>query len=186
MEKYKTLLSNANGAWPSSLGPLVNKVKEYQVETIVDSLCNNMVSDKEQLRDISSIGYLVMSCSQGLFNKLMDTLLEELAKNSSTSTTRTYIQCIGTISRQAGHRMGDHLERLMPLMVEYCRVEDDELREHCLQGFESLLRRCPKELAPHVPMIMKICLEYICYDPNYNYDDEDDENSMDMDRDSGG
>lgn len=31
-------------------------MKEYQVETIVDSLCANMVSDKEQLRDISSIG----------------------------------------------------------------------------------------------------------------------------------
>lgn len=39
-----------------SLGPLVNKVKDYQVETIVDALCTNMVSDKEQLRDISSIG----------------------------------------------------------------------------------------------------------------------------------
>ena len=39
-----------------SLGPLVNKVKEYQVETIVDALCTNMISDKEQLRDISSIG----------------------------------------------------------------------------------------------------------------------------------
>eukprot|EP00057_Strongylocentrotus_purpuratus_P025808 XP_011680282.1 PREDICTED: cullin-associated NEDD8-dissociated protein 1-like isoform X1 [Strongylocentrotus purpuratus] len=38
------------------LGPLVSKVKEYQVETIVDTLCNNMLSDKEQLRDISSIG----------------------------------------------------------------------------------------------------------------------------------
>jgi len=38
------------------LGPLVNKVKDYQVETIVDALCTNMVSDKEQLRDISSIG----------------------------------------------------------------------------------------------------------------------------------
>lgn len=38
------------------LGPLVNKVKEFQVETIVDSLCSNMVSDNEQLRDISSIG----------------------------------------------------------------------------------------------------------------------------------
>ena len=37
------------------LGPLVSKVKEYQVETIVDTLCNNMVGDKEQLRDISSI-----------------------------------------------------------------------------------------------------------------------------------
>lgn len=39
-----------------SLGPLVNKVKEYQVDTIVEALCTNMVSDKEQLRDISSIG----------------------------------------------------------------------------------------------------------------------------------
>ncbi|KAL3213226.1 hypothetical protein MRX96_035570 [Rhipicephalus microplus] len=38
------------------LGPLVNKVKDYQVETIVDSLCNNMMSEKEQLRDISSMG----------------------------------------------------------------------------------------------------------------------------------
>ena len=39
-----------------SLGPLVSKVKEYQVETMVDTLCSNMVSDKEQLRDISSMG----------------------------------------------------------------------------------------------------------------------------------
>jgi len=38
------------------LGPLVTKVKELQVETIVEHLCTNMCSDKEQLRDISSIG----------------------------------------------------------------------------------------------------------------------------------
>ena len=36
----------------------MNKVKEFQVETIVDTLCSNMLSDKEQLRDISSIGEL--------------------------------------------------------------------------------------------------------------------------------
>lgn len=48
--------------WFCSLGPLVNKVKEYQVETIVDSLCSNMVSDKEQLRDISSIGLKTVIC----------------------------------------------------------------------------------------------------------------------------
>ena len=41
-----------------SLGPLVNKVKDVQVETIVDTLCSNMLSEKEQLRDISSIGEL--------------------------------------------------------------------------------------------------------------------------------
>ena len=42
-----------------SLGPLVCKVKEYQVEWIVDTLCTNMASDKEQLRDISSIGMFI-------------------------------------------------------------------------------------------------------------------------------
>ena len=35
---------------------MVSKVKELQVETIVDALCSNMLSDKEQLKDISSIG----------------------------------------------------------------------------------------------------------------------------------
>lgn len=252
------------------LGPLVNKVKEYQVETIVDTLCNNMVSEKEQLRDISSIGlktviselppsstglvasickkitgrlsnaiakqedvsvqlealdilsdllsrfggllisfhpsiqdallpqlasprlavrkrsitaigYLVMSCNQNLFNKLINMLLDELIQNFTTSTTRTYIQCIAAISRQAGHRFGEHLERVMPLVVEYCAVDDDELREYCLQAFESFVRRCPKEITPHVNTIIEICLQYLCYDPNYNYDD-DDEDSMDMDR----
>lgn len=39
-----------------SLAPLVSKVKEPQVETMVDTLCSNMMSDKEQLRDISSMG----------------------------------------------------------------------------------------------------------------------------------
>ncbi|KAF8766423.1 Cullin-associated NEDD8-dissociated protein 1 like protein [Argiope bruennichi] len=255
------------------LGPLVNKVKEYQVETIVDTLCNNMVSEKEQLRDISSIGlktvigelspastnlvasickkitgrlsnaiakqedisvqlealdilsdllsrfggllisfhlsiqeallpqlasprlavrkrsitaigYLVMSCNQNLFNKLIDVLLEELSQNNNTSTTRTYIQAIAAISRQAGHRFGEHLERVMPIVVQYCAVEDDELREYCLHAFESFVRRCPKEISPHVSTIVKLCLQYLCYDPNYNYDDdEEDENGMDMEKD---
>ena len=40
----------------SSLGPLVRKVKEFQIELIIDTLCANMLSDKEQLKDISSIG----------------------------------------------------------------------------------------------------------------------------------
>lgn len=42
--------------WTFSLAPLVSKVKEPQVEVMVDILCTNMTSDKEQLRDISSMG----------------------------------------------------------------------------------------------------------------------------------
>lgn len=66
------------GAFVSlSLGPLVSKVKEYQVETIVDTLCTNMLSDKEQLRDISSIG--------------LKTVIGELPPASSGTNTQTLV-----------------------------------------------------------------------------------------------
>uniref|UniRef100_A0A8C6JW01 Uncharacterized protein n=1 Tax=Melopsittacus undulatus TaxID=13146 RepID=A0A8C6JW01_MELUD len=251
------------------LGPLVGKVKEYQVETIVDTLCTNMLSDKEQLRDISSIGlktviselpptstgttmtanvckkitaqltgaigkqedvsvqlealdilsdmlsrlggtlysfhssilncllpqltsprlavrkraiialgHLVLTCSGSIFSELTEHLLAELKRNESTSTTRTYIQCVAGISRQAGHRIGEHLEKIIPLIVQYCNVEDDELREYCFQAFESFVRRCPKEMDPHIPNVMGLCLKYITFDPNYNYDNEEEEEMM--------
>lgn len=250
------------------LGPLVNKVKEYQVETIVDSLCANMISDKEQLRDISSIGlktviselplvssslaanvckritgklsnaiekqedvsvqlealdiladllsrfggllvtfhtvilssllpqlrsprqavrkrtivalsHLVLSCNPQLYDKLIDYLLENLSSNVNTSTTRTIIQCIASICRQAGHRFGEHIERIVPLIVTYTYEDDDELREHCLQAFEAFVHRCPKEISPHIGTITHLCLQYITYDPNYNYDDDDNEGNED-------
>ncbi|XP_054693741.1 cullin-associated NEDD8-dissociated protein 1-like isoform X5 [Grus americana] len=259
-----------------SLGPLVGKVKEYQVETIVDTLCTNMLSDKEQLRDISSIGlktviselppastgstmtanvckkitaqltgaigkqedvsvqlealdilsdmlsrlggtlysfhssilncllpqltsprlavrkraiialgHLVLTCSGNIFSELTEHLLAELKKNESTSTTRTYIQCVAGISRQAGHRIGEHLEKIIPLIVQYCNVEDDELREYCFQAFESFVRRCPKEIDPHIPGVMGLCLKYITFDPNYNYDNEEEEEEEMMETENG-
>ena len=60
-------------------------------------------------------------------------LLEELASSQDLSTTRTYIQALGSLCRQAGHRFGDHVERVMPLVMNYARQEDDELKEHVLQ-----------------------------------------------------
>ena len=58
--------------------------------------------------------------------------------------------------RQAGHRVGQHLERIVPLIVKFCQVEDDELREYCLQAFESFVRRCPKEISPHINTVCMI------------------------------
>ncbi|XP_071351490.1 cullin-associated NEDD8-dissociated protein 2 [Trachinotus anak] len=254
------------------LAPLVSKVKEPQVETMVDTLCSNMVSDKEQLRDISSmglktviaelplsssgltltasvckkitsqligamgkqedvsvqlealdilsdmlgrlsgalvsfhssllssllpqltsprmavrkrsilaLGHLVPCCSPALFSQLTEHLLTELAKGPPTSVTRTYIQCLATISRQGGHRVGEHLEKLIPMVVKFTSVDDDELREYCFQAFEAFIRRCPKEMSPHVAAVTKLCLKFMTFDPNYNYDDdEEEEDSMDI------
>uniref|UniRef100_A0A8P4K735 TATA-binding protein interacting (TIP20) domain-containing protein n=1 Tax=Dicentrarchus labrax TaxID=13489 RepID=A0A8P4K735_DICLA len=248
------------------LAPLVSKVKEPQVETMVDTLCSNMMSDKEQLRDISSmglktviaelplsssasvckkitsqligamgkqedvsvqlealdilsdmlgsgalvsfhssllssllpqltsprmavrkrsimaLGHLVPCCSPALFSQLTEHLLTELSKAPPTSMTRTYIQCLATISRQGGHRVGEHLEKLIPMVVKFTSVEDDELREYCFQAFEAFIRRCPKEMSPHVATITQLCLKFMTFDPNYNYDDdeEEEEDSMDI------
>ncbi|KAL7408300.1 hypothetical protein ABVT39_021203 [Epinephelus coioides] len=255
------------------LAPLVSKVKEPQVETMVDTLCSNMVSDKEQLRDISSmglktviaelplsssgltltvsvckkitsqligamgkqedvsvqlealdilsdmlgrlsgalvsfhssllssllpqltssrmavrkrsilaLGHLVPCCSPALFSQLTEHLLTELTKGPPTSMTRTYIQCLATISRQGGHRVGEHLEKLIPMVVKFTSVEDDELREYCFQAFEAFIRRCPKEMSPHVATVTQLCLKFMTFDPNYNYDheEEEEEDSMDI------
>lgn len=253
------------------LAPLVSKVKEPQVETMVDTLCSNMMSDKEQLRDISSmglktviaelplstagvsltagvckkitsqligamgkqedvsvqlealdilsdmlgrlsgalvsfhgsllssllpqltssrmavrkrsilaLGHLVPSCSPALFSQLTEHLMTELVKAPPTSLSRTYIQCLATISRQGGHRVGEHLEKLIPMVVKLTSVEDDELREYCFQAFEAFLRRCPKEMSPHISTVTQLCLKFMTYDPNYNYDDEEEEDSMDV------
>lgn len=68
----------------SSLGPLVNKVKEYQVEGIVDTLCANMLSDTEQLRDISSIG--------------LKTVISELPLGSNTLAANVCKKITGKLS----------------------------------------------------------------------------------------
>jgi cullin-associated NEDD8-dissociated protein 1 len=103
-----------------------------------------------------------MSCDHTLYLKLINMLLEELSASngggSSTQNTRTYIQAIGAVCRQAGHRFGNHVERVVPLVLKYAQVEDDELREHCLQACENMVYKCGKEISPHIPAITKLCL----------------------------
>ena len=74
------------------------------------------------------------------------------------------------VSRQAGHRFGENVERVVPSLIQFINVDDDELREFCLQAFEALVQKCPKEMASHVPTLTNICLELLAYDPNYNYE----------------
>ena len=62
----------------------------------------------------------------------------------------------------------------MPLVLNYARREDDELKEHVLQACEAMVSKCGSEISCHIPGIVALCLEYITYDPNYNYDDDED------------
>lgn len=245
----------------------MNKVKEGQVETIVDTLCTNMVSNNEQLRDISSIGlktviselpqnssslvpnvcqritgklsnaikmddvsvqlealdilsdllsrfgdllipfhevilealvpqlgsarqavrkrtivalsFLLTTCSTDAYNQVIVHLLTGLEKPQNPGTVRTYIQCLASICRQAGHRMC-HIDRVMQLLNQYSQRDDDEIREFCLQACEAFVQRCPEAIKPHIPSIVDLCLKYITYDPNYNYEADDGEPGFQM------
>uniref|UniRef100_A0A2K6U865 Cullin associated and neddylation dissociated 2 (putative) n=1 Tax=Saimiri boliviensis boliviensis TaxID=39432 RepID=A0A2K6U865_SAIBB len=132
-------------------------------------------------RAVGALGHLAAACSTELFVELADHLLEQLPgprAPTSPAAIRTLIQCLGSVGRQAGHRLGAHLDRLVPLVEDFCNLDDDELRESCLQAFEAFLRRCPKEMGPHVPNVTSLCLQYVKHDPNYNYDSDEDEEQM--------
>ena len=138
-------------------------------------------------RSILALGHLVVSCDLNLYNRIMCMLLDELANverqadNAGAMNTRTYIQAIGAVCRNAGHRFGDHVEKVVPIVLRLAAREDEEMREHCLQVCESMVYKCGKEITPHVASITNLCLEYICYDPNYNYEEDADEDMDDMD-----
>uniref|UniRef100_A0AAX7USI8 TATA-binding protein interacting (TIP20) domain-containing protein n=1 Tax=Astatotilapia calliptera TaxID=8154 RepID=A0AAX7USI8_ASTCA len=153
--------------------------------SLLSSLLPQLTSPRMAVRkrSILALGHLVPCCSPALFSQLTEHLMKELAKGPPTSMTRTYIQCLATISRQGGHRVGEHLEKLIPMVVKFTGVEDDELREYCFQAFEAFIRRCPKEMSPHIATVTQLCLKYMTFDPNYNYDDneEEDEDRMDID-----
>lgn len=53
-------------------------------------------------------------------------------------------------SRQSGHKFGEYIEKFVPLILRCSKEEDDELREFCLQAFESFVMRCPKEITPNI------------------------------------
>ena len=51
-----SVTGQCNRLYSCSLAPLVRKIRDTQIETIVNTLATNMFSDSERLRDISSVG----------------------------------------------------------------------------------------------------------------------------------
>lgn len=37
--------------------------------------------------------------------------------------------------------LGEHLQKIIPMVVKFFNVEDDELRENCFQAFEAFVRK---------------------------------------------
>jgi cullin-associated NEDD8-dissociated protein 1 len=103
------------------------------------------------------------------------------------------IGTVGTISRTVGYRLGRYLDKIVPLFLRFCGSAEEEgeeessnseaaneLREQCFSGIESVLTRCPGEVAPFIPDILRVALSFVKYDPNYSYDEDNNEEEGEM------
>jgi cullin-associated NEDD8-dissociated protein 1 len=141
-------------------------------------------------RATASLGSLAICLSDPLLKRLTETLLGRIESPGDGAEVRTLIQTIGSISRTVGYRMGKDLDQIVPLFLkcigdpedeEQQNEEANELRENCLQGFESFVLRCPREVTPHLSEIMGVCQAFLQFDPNYTYGSDEDEDMQDED-----
>lgn len=155
-------------------------------------------------RSMNALSYLLACCSDDLFSVTIARVIQALqdlapqslqeaqerfSSNSSVcASSKTLLQCIATIIRVAGHRSNEEqLNRVMPIIHTFCQINDDELREYCLQAYEAYVRRCPMIVSSSLGDIINVCLRNVSHDPNYNYDEDDtDDEAMDMDGDDEG
>ncbi|KXS21550.1 TIP120-domain-containing protein [Gonapodya prolifera JEL478] len=129
-------------------------------------------------RAATALGVLVGNEGDAEFAETVYELVKrasEKEKKGDWERLRTVLQAVGVLSRYSASRIGAHLDVIVPLVIKYAAVEDDELREICLQTLEILVLRCPSEITAHVGNIISLSLDYLKYDPNYAGDDDDEE-----------
>lgn len=172
-----------------------NRVMQWaDQENMTSSLLNLLKSKqyKSSLRKkvIACIGVLASVLADRQLDSLMRTLLADVRSATTKADKQKYIQCISTVSRNVGFRIGSHLRDIAPLFLQIVNQsteqdvnmdgeseKDHEVVENCLNAFESLVLRCSKEVTPHLEELCSAILHLISYDPNF-YNNVDDENGM--------
>ena len=149
-----------------------------------ECLYPNLKHDRMAVRKkaINAISNLVVNSSGDMFYELFEVLLKSCSKENRTnlSVVCTTVQCISAVTRKAGHRLSEPIIRnVIPVMLELIEIDNSDetcdIKESCLQTFEALIRRCPKEVEAYSDVIIHTSLKYLCYDPNYSYDNDDDD-----------
>ncbi|KAF0545102.1 TATA-binding protein interacting [Gigaspora margarita] len=176
------ILSELLARFGSSVGNNVASQKRIQ-NVLVPLLSHSRPAFRK--RTTIALGNLVTHTPDELFNELVQKLLAEFERaQNQKDNLKTLVQCVGTLSRSSAPRLGKYLPQFLPLVFDNININDDELRENCLQALESFVLRCPTEITPNINTIIDLALVYLKYDPNYNSDDmADDDDDANMDED---
>ena len=87
-----------------------------------------------------------------LEGQLVGAVLEQMmADGLKPELRRTYVQTVSAISRSGGYRLGNQLDRVVPLVLTQCMpagvTDDAEMLEACLQV--ALALRLTPSPSPH-------------------------------------
>ncbi|KAI9208792.1 Cullin-associated NEDD8-dissociated protein 1 [Polychytrium aggregatum] len=155
-------------------------------ETLIPLLRHNRPAVRK--RSTLAISILVTTASDKIFVDFISYIRDSLtgeAKGSNAEQIRTFVGCVGTLSRYDPQRLGPHLSTFVPIILQFIQHDDEDLREVCLQTLESFVLRCPSEITDFLPDVISTALVNIKYDPNYagTDDEDDDDEEMDVDED---
>lgn len=123
--------------------------------------------------------------SQAIFDHLIaDTVDPPLRAGASVEEQRTVVLLLGAIARYAPSQAATVILATVPAVLSLADVEDEELRENCLQvkfyvdlthrlqpddqcikTLEALVLRCPSDMTPFIPGTISIGTKLIKYDP---------------------
>mmetsp|Transcript_74560 Transcript_74560/g.230433 ORF Transcript_74560/g.230433 Transcript_74560/m.230433 type:complete len:1277 (+) Transcript_74560:76-3906(+) len=174
-----------------------NRVMQWSDQESMQTSLLNLLKPKQyksslRKKVIACIGALSSVLADRQLDSLMKMLLSDVRSASTKAEKQKYIQCISTVSRNVGFRIGQHLRDIAPLflqIVNQATEEDDamdgdnekdhEVVENCLNAFESFVLRCSKEVAPHLDELCNVILNLIAYDPNFYDTGDGGDNAMD-------
>eukprot|EP00930_Biecheleria_cincta_P085975 TRINITY_DN75343_c0_g1_i1.p1 TRINITY_DN75343_c0_g1~~TRINITY_DN75343_c0_g1_i1.p1 ORF type:complete len:1277 (-),score=337.39 TRINITY_DN75343_c0_g1_i1:197-4027(-) len=171
-----------------------NRVMQWSDQDNMATSLLNLLKPKQhksslRKKVISCIGALSSVLADRQLDNLMRTLLADVRAATAKAEKQKYIQCISTVSRNVGFRIGQHLKEIAPLFLQIVNQatqedvsmegdneKDHEVVENCLNAFECFVLRCSKEIAPHLDELCAVVLSLISYDPNF-YDSGDNQDA---------
>ncbi|CEL92370.1 unnamed protein product [Vitrella brassicaformis CCMP3155] len=124
--------------------------------------------------------------SEQQLHGLIGVLVQRVRSANCTKLDKqVYIQCVATVCRHVGPRIGSHLTDIGPLFLSDEDTAMDggdkeavhEMLESCLTAIESLVIKCTQQMRPYLHKLLHKSLALALYDPHAYWPDEDDDSS---------
>jgi cullin-associated NEDD8-dissociated protein 1 len=133
---------------------LVNKDELMRV--IPEQLSRDKLSLRKKATNC--LGAFAVILNQKQLHQMCLLLIDKIKKSRTKADSFTLIQCFGQMARTVGNKIAQYLNDIFPLLCEFASSLnkessidiDNEIAEACMSTFESLVKKCPREIGPYV------------------------------------